>query len=525
MNENNNMMNGQQPVPPQGQYQGQFQEQGYQQASAYQNPLQYQMNGQPQPPKKSHVGIIMIVLVCVMLLFAVLGVGGFFAYKMFNSQDEDVQEAMKATFAFSDNGAVNEVLRFDELSSKMQEQGTHMDMNFNIDEVDGENIGSPSFDMQIDADVNNCAVDMQGSVSFSGISIDNIECYYDTDSMLLNIPFLYDKAFELDYSGDFESELKDSSFAYLINDDEAIESFAQSIEILKESFENAKEYQAEEVSTQNGFSVISDMFFEKAKKEKIDSMKIDLDGKTVKCKGYRLTLDQDAMEEIVEELINILEDAEFDEILSRNGADMTSSEVYSNIRKAVEQINDFTMDVYLTKGQVAKIDCILVSKDDDTIEINYESTGGEILSQNMTVDMTVTVDGDTDSCTLTRETDNTDDEYNTDWVLSADGYDWKIGYRYDKSEDTFKIDIDADGEIEFVCEGKVDNSNDSYVELVLDNFELLEYGSALLKMNGSLTYGVLEEDVVKPSFETVDVLEMSEYDWMDVIMSIDSTLN
>ena len=525
MNENNNMMNGQQPVPPQGQYQGQFQEQGYQQASAYQNPLQYQMNGQPQPPKKSHVGIIMIVLVCVMLLFAVLGVGGFFAYKMFNSQDEDVQEAMKATFAFSDNGAVNEVLRFDELSSKMQEQGTHMDMNFNIDEVDGENIGSPSFDMQIDADVNNCAVDMQGSVSFCGISIDNIECYYDTDSMLLNIPFLYDKAFELDYSGDFESELKDSSFAYLINDDEAIESFAQSIEILKESFENAKEYQAEEVSTQNGFSVISDMFFEKAKKEKIDSMKIDLDGKTVKCKGYRLTLDQDAMEEIVEELINILEDAEFDEILSRNGADMTSSEVYSNIRKAVEQINDFTMDVYLTKGQVAKIDCILVSKDDDTIEINYESTGGEILSQNMTVDMTVTVDGDTDSCTLTRETDNTDDEYNTDWVLSADGYDWKIGYRYDKSEDTFKIDIDADGEIEFVCEGKVDNSNDSYVELVLDNFELLEYGSALLKMNGSLTYGVLEEDVVKPSFETVDVLEMSEYDWMDVIMSIDSTLN
>ena len=44
-------------------------------------------------------------------------------------------------------------------------------------------------------------------------------------------------------------------------------------------------------------------------------------------------------------------------------------------------------------------------------------------------------------------------------------------------------------------------------------------------MNGSLTYGVLEEDVVKPSFETVDVLEMSEYDWMDVIMSIDSALN
>ena len=504
-----------------------YQQNGYNQNTGYQqngyNPnMGYQQNGAvPAAPKKKGGAKVLIGVGAAVAVVAVGAVGVFAASSVLGKGNVKPEDAFVNTFENAKNeSSYNNIFGVSDMFKECKDKGFETETSITVDQVDGEKVpGSLTINLATKADNKNSAFDIVGSGKMSGISVDDCEFYMDRDQALVNIPILYDKAFSIDYSGDFAQKLEDSD---LISYSGMTDSDIEEIALVVKAFQELADASAKgDVSNTDELKQVRKDFFANVEMEKTDAKKVTIDGKEKKCKGYTLTITEDDVVGVIEALQDIAENnnslfsEDLMEQFAEYGIDLSSdTSSYDEMITAIEGMDDIEANVYIYKGQVAAIDT-----ESDDFTFSYVTEGGNNYLENMECKMKV----DGEKITFTRETTDDKAAYDTKYTVSADGEKITFSSSYDKKSQEFKVEFNAGDEGGMTCKGTItDLQKGKSVSMDIDKLELTEYGSSILKCSGTFSFGALTSSVEKPDVDSVDILEMSSGDLFEILGDIES---
>lgn len=119
----------------------------------------------------------------------------------------------------------------------------------------------------------------------------------------------------------------------------------------------------------------------KVKFKKISSENYTVDGKTKKCKGYQIEIDEDLAESILDSMKKKSNNKNYDECLSSlTGQDVDMDELFDELIEEIEDMDDITVSVYISGNKLA---AVVIEIDDEELEIEFK--GGNYRTQNIKV--------------------------------------------------------------------------------------------------------------------------------------------
>lgn len=496
-----------------------YQQNGYQQGAGYAG-----SNEVPPTPKKKSGAKIAIAVIAGIVVVGVLGIGIAAAFKVFGGDHVKPEQAFKNTLAAAENSSYNNIFGTKEMFQECIETGYEADTSLTMEQSDGEVFpGSLTLNLAVKADNKNFKFDVIGNGKMSGITIDDCEFYMDRDSALVSIPILYDKAIELDYSGDFAGRLEDSELASLSGmTSTTIDQAALLVQIIQECADAKTAEKAD--GTVQSDRIIKD-FFANVETSKADAKKVEIDGKERKCKGYTLTITEEDVTALLEGYKELSMNHDFhlsEEVLGQlaeYGVNITSDTAnYENIIDSLAGMDDIEANVYIYKGQIAAIDA-----ESDDLEFTYETEGGSNYLENMEMSYQG-VNGDME---IVRETTDDKESYETSLKIISKSLNdsFTLKASYDKKTQDFKTKIGFGDDYVFNCKGTITELNKGKsVNMDLDKVEVLENDDIAFKCSGKFSLGVLSETVEKPDMESVEILGLSQMELYSLILEFGSAL-
>lgn len=431
-------------------------------------------------PRKSHKGIA--ILAAILLVLAIGGGGVFAAFKtgLFMSDSQKVWAAIANTVL--DQGRIGEVLQ------KIKLPDSKYTVNVEMDIPEGYiKVGFASSEKE---------KQLSGTFSEPGVMEINFIAGLDKEKLQLQVPELSDKVLVYNY--------KEEIGGYLLEelgttDMEAFEMINQVLETVNAGG-NQKENAAEEVLQEFSEEIIKEG--KSLKFEEAAAQEFEVDGKEVKCKGYKTTLRSDnvinvinAAEELIVDNYNAIFGGVLEESLDISYAEMLEGlDDLDDLREEYRYMPDVDMAFYLAKGKLA---CIRMES--EGVQVDLLFLGGETRMQNMKMvgegetllevkgesqgsseyieiilneyeAMNITYDHESGSYSIYSR----DGEFDLNGTLKADKNGWEISLEDPVIEDTpaegkFLISVEKGASIEKLSGEKINLGNASEEE-----FEALE---------------------------------------------------
>lgn len=323
------------------------------------------------PQKKNKLPIIIAGVAAAVVI---VGVGAFAAIKsgLFMSKQEKIIVAASDTLKEDTFG--NVMVKAGELLN-----GSAMTTTLDV-AVDGSRTPvNVSGTLAVDGEDGKIKFDGKGEIMGASQSV---QAFYDDSKIQFAMPDASDTVFEYNYVGENKGFIADRIESSLDMDiDDFNQLFVLTNESMKKSDEFNKVVRKKMRDAVNEFEVDS-----------LESKTFEIDEKERKCDGYTIHV----TEKSVEKLLDAYEDAQKDvygdtyekmedtlQQLNRNGSgafSMNSSLTMDNMRNAVEDMDDFDVDVYLYDGKLAAIEF-----DADTAKISVEFKGGDHRTSNMEI--------------------------------------------------------------------------------------------------------------------------------------------
>lgn len=214
--------------------------------------------------------------------------------------------------------------------------------------------------------------------------------------------------------------------------------------------------------------------------EKVDKEEFEVNGKDVKCKGYAVSITEDVVVDMIDEVGEVIYDYygdEIDDLLAAEG--LTWYDVIDEMVYGMEGMPDMDVTFYVYKNKLASI-ILEIEEYDGTAEILF--LGGDYRMQNMEI----VADGET-VVEIEGEKDGSEECI----VVSSQGMDL-MEFCYDTKDGLYSFDIAG----ELYLEGTIESSNKEFRlnvdELIVEGSNIgsgsisVQKGAEFTEMDGEL---------------------------------------
>jgi len=386
------------------------------------------------PPQNNKFFLIAALAVVAVLVLCLLFLSG-----LFMSDKQKVARAIRETFDYeTEIGKIGKnilnILETENYTSNVGLTGNEFGFISMQSIVEGK-------DKQI---VLNLDIDQIPKIS-AKIGIDN-------KNLKLEIPELSDKLLVYSYKEDKRGAITQ----YL--DDETLESLDKRLEEL---------YNGDSKTVSDEFNIelnkeLNECIKEHSEElefEKVDASVFEVDGKEVKCKGYRVDVDNefilDFYDDITDIYIGKMED-ELSEIDDVTGRDLEDS--FEELRDVIKEIPDMNITFYIYKNQLAAVLSDIDDSEYNDIDIFFE--GGDYRAQN------IVIKSDDEEVFALKGSNKADKEIYIIDICEEEIF--RLDYNIENN--TIKLEGNFD-EDKFVADINVDSSS-KYVEFKINNLEI-----------------------------------------------------
>ena len=486
----------------------------------------------------------------------------------FKDEKEVVTEAIAGFFEREDETALEEVFGTKKLEESMKEKGVDTEVAFQLNSIGDSELSmleglSASIHAQSDVKERQSAVDIKGT--YAGASAD-ISVYADKEKLQLGSSLLDGKVLEMAFSGDLYEKLKSSPlFASFV---EGYEGSAGE-DSLKEGIEEFQDL-LQGKNTEDDSAVFKDEkeeieksleeFKEDMKVSKAEKKTFEINGKDKKCQGYDVEISADAVANLAEDMITVL-----DKVYQKNGwykkymqafangyagndysSDVLGDSDFGNaggiadyeemltqmkeeVMTAIkENIETVDMAVYVTHyGELVSLE-VSTTVDEMEYAVEIECHGGEAMYSNMEVKLTMKEEGQEAgiSFEVTEEKDGS--EITNELVLKAGqgGLFVEVGSAevvYDTKSSEITGEIKAGkmlADVSLTLEGEVKElKKGSVLDISFDSIKAQASGQVLVDC--SMDYAMRSVDkVAELDGNVMDAFAMSEDDWTSLINTV-----
>lgn len=386
-------------------------------------------------------------------------------------------------------------------------------------------------------------------VNYKGLQLGEIQAYYDDLVLQAAAPDFSSRVFQIELGDGLEEQIANSPLLTMTG-------------VSQEEKEAVAHYYAEYLNSLSGDPVtaadvwsrfkenttaVSD-FVEAVQAEKAESGTFQVDGKEVSCTGYKVTVSKDAMTAFIQALTDfMLEDEELkDLVMGQLSASMelyavenaTAEDSYQGmeqeIRTGVNQfcaaLTDLNMMVYVDgQGRMAAWDCstaIAVEDSETSISLELRPQGGTYLLQNMTAKLKMENGEESFLVDVNRsgsyENGLMEDEGSVSFSAAGDSFTVGWTDRYDSADSSwqFTANIAMADEPQLLtvdAQGKVpDFEKGTAISVDMDQMTIAVMGEEAT-LEGSYSYGPLEEEIQSLEGDTMNIFTASDADWQAVI--------
>lgn len=275
--------------------------------------------------------------------------------------------------------------------------------------------------------------------------------------------------------------------------------------------------------------------------EKIGKEETSVNGKKVKCTVYRMTLSEDAMEEFVNTVMDVMEDTNTtdvymdilksiglpDYVLDEISYELDVDGIYNDLSDVIDdvlnELGDLELDIYLSKGYVMSI-YYENSIDDVDVELTIDLGGGKNYVDDLSIELfaddveIVLESNGNHSCQDGVFTDTTTLDVN-------DGYDKirissEFSFEPKASDENFNWSVKVD-DFKAKVIGQI-TLEEKFASVKLDKIELSSGGTQALSVSLETTVSEYE-DIGMSTKNSYELLKMSEDELMAEMEYLEET--
>lgn len=458
--------------------------------------------------KKDTIKYIIPAAVCIVLVLILIGVT--VATGVFGNKNDVVLDALGKTFTESAK-AMADTWKVDGFEDLFLKEQSYMEADLTLAD-------SVQMEMEINAgkELYNAHMD----IGYYGFSLLEADLYVDEYEVLLGIPGLIDKVFYVDRTT-FDEDIEKLALEYDL--DETMVEALKSLNLGSRDLDGGNE-ELKMAGQQFKDALLA--ILKQTEVKKADGKKLTVDGKERSCKGYMLTITGRQAADVFLACKDIYEGNEaFQNYINQL---LIGMEGYSNVEELLEYENpaeilqryadelleegDTDIYFYVYKDVLAQIYC-----EDKDVVLEWNVKGGNFPLEN--TEFILTTDSTDFAVIRTGSVDG--DKYLAAYELKVDGDELALNVERSKRDGSFRFEF-TDGYEEMLLEGRIKESTaDGELTIKIDTLELA--GEEILR--GDILFsGEYEEEIVKPEGETVNVMDLTEDDWYDILWEISENL-
>ena len=478
--------------------------------------------------KKGKGGLIAIIIVIVVLLLAAAGV---LAYKLFGTSPEKklTQGIINLQAEMTANASpVSEQLGAEEIIRLLDEKPVTMDMSLNVSIPSLETtLDTVGIDYTVNYDLNNKLMDAQMKLSAMNMDLVGMDMAASGNTLYLSLPGLLTNSYFIN-TDTFGKDFNASPWTSLLDVplDESLSFQLFNTGAASDDTEADSNLFAEEIA-----NIMATMKVE----DSGTAVEIERDGKTVKCNGVKVTLEADALNELLDAFEKEFGQADsVNDMLSDYGIDeefMRSSS--SDLYKARVK-NDVELYVYLdSKNRITNVATASKIRLKDSaltgISFSLVFSGSENVLDQISGTVKLETEGNSAKIEVKRsaQQDASQTKSKLTLTFSGDNTDGQAVFTYtdkwdlDNMEFAKEFVISSDTEdVSLVLKGAFsDVQKGESFKLTIGEFALSSNGTDLVSASGEFSMAPYDGTIEVPE-NAVDLLAMSESDFEDMVTEL-----
>ena len=476
--------------------------------------------------KKGKGGLIAIIIVIVVLLLAAAGV---LAYKLLGTSPEKklTQGIINLQVEMTANASpVSEQLGAEEIIRLLDEKPVTMDMSLNVSIPSLETtLDTVGIDYTVNYDLNNKLMDAQMKLSAMNMDLVGMDMAASGNTLYLSLPGLLTNSYFIN-TDTFGKDFNASPWTSLLDMplDESL------------SFQLFNTDAASDDTDSNLFAEeIANIMATMKVEDSGTAVEIERDGKTVKCNGVKVTLEADALNELLDAFEKEFGQADsVNDMLSDYGIDeefMSSSS--SDLYKARVK-NDVELYVYLdSKNRITNVATASKIRLKDSaltgISFSLVFSGSENVLDQVSGTVKLETEGNSAKIEVKRsaQQDASQTKSKLTLTFSGDNTDGQAVFTYtdkwdlDNMEFAKEFVISSDTEdVSLVLKGAFsDVQKGESFKLTIGEFALSSNGTDLVSASGEFSMAPYDGTIEVPE-NAVDLLAMSESDFEDMVTEL-----
>ena len=476
--------------------------------------------------KKGKGGLIAIIIVIVVLLLAAAGV---LAYKLLGTSPEKklTQGIINLQVEMTANASpVSEQLDAEEIIRLLDEKPVTMDMSLNVSIPSLETtLDTVGIDYTVNYDLNNKLMDAQMKLSAMNMDLVGMDMAASGNTLYLSLPGLLTNSYFIN-TDTFGKDFNASPWTSLLDVplDESL------------SFQLFNTDAASDDTDSNLFAEeIANIMATMKVEDSGTAVEIERDGKTVKCNGVKVTLEADALNELLDAIEKEMGQADsVNDMLSDYGIDeefMSSSS--SDLYKARVK-NDVELYVYLdSKNRITNVATASKIRLKDSaltgISFSLVFSGSENVLDQISGTVKLETEGNSAKIEVKRsaQQDASQTKSKLTLTFSGDNTDGQAVFTYTNKWDLDNMEFDKEfvissdtEDVSLVLKGVFsDVQKGESFKLTIGEFALSSNGTDLVSASGELSMAPYDGTIEVPE-NAVDLFAMSESDFEDMVTEL-----
>ncbi len=478
--------------------------------------------------KKGKGGLIAIIIVIVVLLLAAAGV---LAYKLLGTSPEKklTQGIINLQVEMTANASpVSEQLGAEEIIRLLDEKPVTMDMSLNVSIPSLETtLDTVGIDYTVNYDLNNKLMDAQMKLSAMNMDLVDMDMAASGNTLYLSLPGLLTNSYFIN-TDTFGKDFNASPWTSLLDMplDESLSFQLFNTDAASDDTDTDSNLFAEEIA-----NIMATMKVE----DSGTAVEIERDGKTVKCNGVKVTLEADALNELLDAIEKEMGQADsVNDMLSDYGIDeefMRSSS--SDLYKARVK-NDVELYIYLdSKNRITNVATASKIRLKDSaltgISFSLVFSGSENVLDQISGTVKLETEGNSAKIEVKRsaQQDASQTKSKLTLTFSGDNTDGQAVFTYTNKWDLDNMEFDKEfvissdtEDVSLVLKGAFsDVQKGESFKLTIGEFTLSSNGTDLVSASGEFSMAPYDGTIEVPE-NAVDLFAMSESDFEDMVTEL-----
>lgn len=475
-----------------------------------------------------------IALIIAVVVIAIGGLAvGLVRADIFTNPEKAIDTAMES-LVDNTTSEFESVFGLTELYQKILEKGMEYEMSLSMEDIPGDLFDMPGYtipkaglSMRLLSDSVNKRDSLSLGLQIADTTLLDASVFADDKEIILSAPQLIGSLLSLQYTDEnFIDNMKNSYLSSLLGIQPEV----------WDEVETAMNMESRTEETEQLLLDFSEDIKESVDKlnasrvtEKVEAQLVNVDGKDVKCKGYKAVYDEENVITFLSEIMNLSIDFT-NKLTEQSGTltDVQKSELtdsYQELETVIEEmtadVSDVELVIYTYNKRIAQMELTTeVNGYETKIEANFSVKGNAY--DNMEAKVQVETAELDYEVKLTHTTENTDEELSSVWKATINGVKCTVESSYDKLSGDFFAKLNIASMMQLELTGVVSElKKGEEIAVEVENLSYTENGvTESLPIELEFSISALDEEITAPSGEKKDVVAMTEDDWNTLVMEV-----